>query len=303
MREKDVFKNVVENNLASKESIRNRVISTVQIKSREGANHMKKKLLLTSVLVVVVATMSISVYATVNTIEYNKADSFLGEIGIQASNLSKSEAKKVYNDIKSDSFECETTKAVLSARANEVGIENVPSNAKEIYQEIVNYNGLVYTAKITSSQISAIKTGLSYKEIIEILGNTKDVGSGLHVLLYAVDGDKILYLNFGNENDICNLSGDELLKTLKDAKQDNSDENTFNATLTQRSGNSILVSCPNFKNFDVISLTITDQTVIVFENGTKASIDDIKDELIITISPEIRESYPPQGTAVKIIIK
>lgn len=264
---------------------------------------MKKKVWIAAISIVFVATISVAVYAVVDIYEYKQADSFLGEIGIRASTLSRSEAKKVYKDIKSDTFADETTATVLNERAVEIGIEEIPQNPKDIYQAIVEYNGLISTAKITSAQIKAIKAGTSFKDIIKLLGNTKDVGSGRHVLQYAVDGDKIFYLSFGDENEICSQSGDELLKTLVNAKQDNPDENTFNATLIQRVDNNILVSCPTFKNFDVISLTITKETEIVFANGEKATIDDIKYNLIITITGTIRESYPPQGDAAKIIIK
>ena len=68
-------------------------------------------------------------------------------------------------------------------------------------------------------------------------------------------------------------------------------------------GNSILVYCPTYDKFDTINLTITGDTEIVFENGEKATIDDIKYNLTITIDDKIAESYPPQGTALKIIVK
>ena len=305
MNEKDLFKKAIEENLSIKEGIWRRVLNTVEIKNRKGAFFMKKKSVVSIIAITILATVSMSVYAAVDIYEYNQADSFLGEIGIEASSLSRSDAKKVYKDIKSDAFEYETTKNVLYNEATKMGINNIPQNAKAIYDSIVKYNGLVYTEKITSAQIKAIKAGTSYKDIIKVLGNTKDIGSGRHVLQYAVDGDKIFYLSFGDENDICNRSGDELIKTLVDAKQDSKDENTFTATLTQRSENSILVSCPTFKNFDVISLSITKDTVIQFENGERATLDDItgSSKLVITITGQIAESYPPQGVATKIIIK
>ena len=305
MNEKDLFKKVIEENLSRKEDIRRRVINNIEIKNRKGVFIMKKKLLVSIITIAILITVSMSVYAVVDVYEYNQADSFLGEIGIDASSLLRSDAKNVYKDIKSGAFEYATTKDVLYNEANKMGIKDIPQNAKDIYNSIVEYNGLVYTGKITSAQIKAIKAGTSYKDIIKVLGNTKDIGSGRHVLQYAVDGDKIFYLSFGDENDICNQSGDELIKTLVDAKQDSKDDNTFTATLTQRSGNSILVSCPTYKNFDVISLSVTKDTIIQFENGESATLDDItgSSKLIITISGQIAESYPPQGVAIKIIIK
>lgn len=303
MNEKDLFKKVMDENLLQKEDIRRRVLNTVQINNSKGVTFMKKKVWIAAISLVFVATISVAVYAAVDIYEYKQADNFLGEIGIKASTLPRSEAKKVYEDIKSDAFAYDTTADVLNERAVEMGIEEIPQNPKDIYQAIVEYNGLIYTAKITSTQIKSIKAGTSFKDIVKLLGNTKDVGSGLHVLQYAVDGDKIFYLSFADDNEFCDKSGDELLKTLVDAKQDNPDENTFNATLVQRMDNNILVSCPTFKNFDVISLTITKETEIVFTTGEKATIDDIKYDLTITITGTIRESYPPQGDAVKIVIR
>jgi hypothetical protein len=303
MNEKNLFKKIIEANIFKKEDIRKNVHNSVNNAERKEGNFMRKKLVLAGVSVGIVIAISISAFAAIDIYQYNQAESFLGKIGIEADKLARQEAKKVYNDIKTDSFEYETTKDVLNNRAVEMGIEEIPQDAKAIYESIVEYNGLVGTGKITSAQILAIKVGMTFDEIVKSLGPTKDVGSGLHVLQYAVDGDKIFYLSFADENDKCILSGAEYIKTLVDAKQDNEDPNTFNATLTQRMENMILVSCPTFKNFDVISLTITKDTEIVFADGTKAGIDDVKGEMTITITGEIRESYPPQGTAKKIVIK
>lgn len=303
MNEKQLFQKVIEENIIKKESIRHNVIATVRGNSNKGVVNMKKRVFVSVIVLMLVSILSISTYAAVDVYQYNQASAFFGELGIASSSLTRSDVKKVYKDIKSDAFEYTTTFDVLNSKAVEMGIEEIPSGAKEIYQAIVEYHGLISTAKIVSAQIKAIKAGTSYKDIIKALGNTKDVGSGRHVLQYAVDGDKIFYLSFADENDICSESSEELLKTLVDAKQDNVDENTFNATLTQRSGNNILVSCPTYKNFDVISLTITDDTIIVFENGKKATIDDIKGDLTITITGRIRESYPPQSDATKIVVR
>jgi hypothetical protein len=144
---------------------------------------------------------------------------------------------------------------------------------------------------------------MTYRAIIDLLGETRDIGSGLHVLQYIVDGDKILLLSYADDNDINARSGEDLLATLQDGNQDTGDPNTFHATLRQRDGNRILVDCPTYDKFDVISLSITEDTVIIFENGDPATIDDITYRLTITIGDQIMESYPPQGTALKIIVR
>jgi len=311
MDEKNMYKKSINEVLYKKEEIRKNVLDAVKFDEKGSVNYaekkegyfMKKKIVLAGVSVGIIIATSLSAYAAIDFYQYNQAESFLGSIGIHADKLPRQEAKKVYKDIASDSFEYETTKNVLNDRAVEMGIEEIPHDTKAIYESIVEYNGLIYTAKITTEQILDIKVGMTFAEIIKSLGSTKDVGSGLHVLQYAVDGDKIFFLSFSDENTKNTLSGAEYVKKLVDAKQDNEDPNTFNATLNQRVDNMILVSCPTNRNFDVINLTITKETEIVFADGTKAVIDDIKGELTITIADEIRESYPPQGTAKKIIIK
>jgi hypothetical protein len=264
---------------------------------------MKNKLIVSIASVSLVVTISFGAYNKVNAAEYNKAQSYLSEIGIETSRLSKTESIRVYKDIESDAFQYETTKDVLSAKANDLGIENVPQNAKEIYQSIVDYYGLVSTGKVTSNQVKSIAVGMTYKEIIKLLGPTKDVGSGLHVLQYVVDDNKLLYINFADENDISQKSGEDFLKTLVSVDNKGDNSNTFNCTLIQRSNNSLLVSCPTYTAFDTANVSVTDKTVIIFEDGNKATINHIKNDLIITFDGTIAESYPVQITATKIVIK
>lgn len=304
MTEKELFRKAVEEHIINKEEIRARVLknSEQQDVQKRKEFMMRKRIIVTAAVFFVMCIGTFSAYMAVDAYEYSQAESFLSGIGINASELPRSEVKEVYKDIKSESFSLPATLNILMDKAEEIGIKNLPNDGKAIYDALVAYNSLTYTAKITSDQIRAIKAGMTYKEIIEQLGVTKDIGSGLHVLQYAVDGDKILYLSFANENDVCTKSGEELLQTLVKDSQDNTDDNTFNATLVSRSNNSILVSCPNYKHFDTIYVFITENTVIEFADGRKASIDDINGKLRITITGGIRESYPPQGTAAKIII-
>lgn len=262
-----------------------------------------KRFKFTTAALTIAAALSLTAYASADIRTYNQAKDFLNGIGIEAGKLSRGDVKMVYRDIDSDAFKKETTRQVLSEKAQELGMELIPQDAREIYQTIVEYHGLMTTAKITSDQIRAIKAGTSYRDIIASFGSTKDIGSGLHVLQYAVDGDKILYLSFAHEDDLLPRSGEDMLADLVEAEQDNADENTFNATLIQRTENSILVSCPTYKDFDVISMHISDETEIVFEDGSKATIDDIKDDLTISFDGSIMKSYPPQAEALRIVIK
>jgi len=301
--EKTLWKRVLETHVADPDQIRAKVLETARTKEGKVSPMKSRKILAVAVAAVVVVAVSVSAYAAVDGYQYNQAASVLAKVGIDAATLPRSEAKAIGSDIASNSFTNEETLKVLAQQAASVGVTVTSSDAKDYYDALVDYKGLVGTAKITSDQVRAIAAGTTYKAIIAALGATKDIGSGLHVLQYVVDGDRILYLSFADENDVCSKSGEELLASAIDTPQDNLPKNTFHATLTQRDGNRILVSCPTYKDFDVISLDITTDTIIQFADGTKATVEDVKGNLTITIADQIRESYPPQGTALKIVIE
>lgn len=301
MDEKTLLKCVLETHVASRDLIRAKVLESVQQMERKVPYMKHKKIFAAAITVVIVIAISVSVYAAVDIYQYNQASSVLAKVGIDAATLPRYEAKQIGNDIASNSFANAATKDVLTAKAAELGLTVSSPEVMDYYDALVDYMGLVPTAHVTSEQIAAILAGTVYKDIIKVLGETKDIGSGQHVLQYAVDGDKILYLSFADEADVCAKSGTELLEDLVDAPQDGLPENTFRATLTQRDGNRILVSCPTY-TFDTISLAITDGTVIQFSDGSSATIDDVQGNLTITIGGQISPMYPPQGTALKIII-
>jgi len=302
MKENEFLKKVLDEKFLNKEHLRHYIISSNNSEEK-GVFSLKKKILLPALCLLIVLLMSVVVYAAADAIEYSKANALFEEIGISAAELPRSEAKKIYRDIKSESFSYEGTAEILEEKAKSLGMATVPKDPKQVYEAIVNYSPYTYTGKITSDQVRLIKAGMKYSEIVEILGDTKDIGSGVHVLQYVVDDNKILLLSFANINDICMKSGDELLANLKELDINGDSDNTFNCTLIKRTNNSILVNCPAYKHFDTAYVIITNDTEIVFADGGKATINDIKGELIVTTDGTIRESYPPQVTAVKIVIK
>lgn len=69
-------------------------------------------------------------------------------------------------------------------------------------------------AYIRSSKLLKIDRNTTYKEIIDILGRTKDVGTNnLSIAHYIVDKEKDLYITISDINDICSFDGKELLDT------------------------------------------------------------------------------------------
>ncbi len=299
VKEKEFLKNVIENKVMQKERIRERIINQGH---KKEVLPMKKKFTIAASIVLVFVIV-FATYAYVDAKEYKEAVLFLNEIGIQEGMLSRSETKKVYKDIKSGNFDEPVTNAVLTKVAENYGLNIENQKAEEIYASIRTYNMLTYTKKILSEDVLNIEKGMTYKEIIDLLGETKDIGTvDEHTLMYVVDGTKLLYLKFSDEDDVCELSGKELLDTLVNAVQDQKDKNTFKATVISKGKNYVFLSCPTYELFDSIYLMIDDKTEIVFEDGTKATVDDIEGEVIATFTGGIRESYPPQSNAKKIVI-
>lgn len=73
--------------------------------------------------------------------------------------------------------------------------------------------------KVTSDIIMKIEKGMTYHDIIEKLGKTNDIGSGLYLAQYIVDDKLILTISFGNLQDICDLTGQELLEKSEPVKK------------------------------------------------------------------------------------
>lgn len=68
---------------------------------------------------------------------------------------------------------------------------------------------------VSTNDVRRITKGMTYEDIILLLGSTRDIGSGLHVAHYIVDDTKSLYLSFGSPKDICPKDGAELLQSLE----------------------------------------------------------------------------------------
>lgn len=221
MIEKDFFKKVIEEKMIQKEDIKNNILINILNKEKKGGESlMRKRLFIPAIAsVICLAIISISLINIENH-QYNQAKTFLSNIGIQADELAREDAKRIYNDIEANDFKCEITKKVLTNRAIELGIEIEPKsiNVKQIYDSIINYDYSTDIKKVTSQQVIKIAKGMSYRDIVIFLGSTKNVGSGRYVLIYEVDNSKYLYLSFGKDSDICDQSGEELLKTLIDIK-------------------------------------------------------------------------------------
>lgn len=65
---------------------------------------------------------------------------------------------------------------------------------------------------VKSGDVARLPAGLTFAQIFMRLGRTVDVGSGVYVARYVVDGDKQLLLGHIRLNDVCPWSGVEMLE-------------------------------------------------------------------------------------------
>lgn len=159
------------------------------------------------------------------------------------------------------------------------------------------------TARITSAQVKSIKAGTTYKEIINALPKTANYGHfGLRQ--YLVDNEKILVLRFNNINDVCKLSGTELLATAKSYKYPggNIPKSSNQSTVYGIVIDDGFISCIGSKDCECYSL-LSENAEIVFQNGAKASEKDIKlmKGILVTFDYTL-DSFPPQAHCTKIVI-
>ena len=143
---------------------------------------MKKRVTVLAVCAALTLLLSVSVYAAVDANEYRMAAEFLDEKGLSAASLGRRETKRVYRDIESKRFDDPKTVELLKSKAAELGMtdRDMPDDPAELYKAILRY-GLFYpTAALTSVQIRALPSGLTYGEILERLGRTKDTGRDEH---------------------------------------------------------------------------------------------------------------------------
>lgn len=165
----------------------------------------------------------------------------------------------------------------------------------------VNYD----TARVTSEQIKAIKAGTSYKDIIASLPNTANYGhNGLRQ--YIVDDDKLLVLRFDNINDVCDLSGNDLLSSAKSYKYPGENQpKPSDESLLSAYGIVIdddFISCIGNDGSECYSL-LTNDAEIVFEDGTAATKDDISlMRGVVIFFDYTLDSSPPQAHCKKVII-
>lgn len=68
--------------------------------------------------------------------------------------------------------------------------------------------------KVVSDQVREIVPNMSYADVVNLLGETLDSGSGVYILNYIVDNNNVLAITFYSMSQPANLIGEELLNNL-----------------------------------------------------------------------------------------
>ena len=177
MNERDLIRQVLEAEVLQKDRIREACLTAIPQKERRRFP-MKKRAAVCALCAVLLLVLSVSVYAAVDANEYREASAFLGEKGLSQAALTRQETKRVYRDIASERFDDPKTVELLRSKAAELGLTG--DDPAELYKAILCYEMIYPTAALTSEQIRVLPAGLTYGEILERLGRTKDTGKDEH---------------------------------------------------------------------------------------------------------------------------
>lgn len=149
--------------------------------------------------------------------------------------------------------------------------------------------------------MKAIKAGMTYKEIINQLGETANFGQG-NIRQYIVDDKLVLPLRFDSLSDVCKKTGEELLKQAIPYKVPERIKDKLNDDIYAVVINDKFISCINGEPDNCCTIDLSDAE-IKFENGKTATAADIKPMSSVLISYDmIAESYPGSMHCLKVTI-
>lgn len=128
--------------------------------------------------------------------EYNAAVGYLKSLGIEVEDLSsysKKEIISIYDAYKKGE--------------NSESLDKILDNKEEKQK-----NDLT---NVTREDVEKLQPNMTYKDVINILGETEDVGSGIYILEYKVDDKYILSIPFTSMESELGVYGKDLLKGLQ----------------------------------------------------------------------------------------
>ena len=133
----------------------------------------------------------------IDIIQYNAAVDYLNSLGIAVEDLSDYSHKEIKEAVK-------TIDAGESSPLTE-----------EIRSLIPEYKEPIDTpTQVTAEQIKQLTPTMTRTDILSLLGNTQDIGSGIYIYLYVVDQQYLLRIPFASDEAQLGVTGEDLLKAL-----------------------------------------------------------------------------------------
>ena len=133
----------------------------------------------------------------VETFQYNAAVTYLNSLGIETEDLSDYSHREVIETVKT--YEAGESNSLIESLFQKK--DEIPVTDK--------------MAQVTSEQISKLTPTMTYKDIIKLLGETVDVGSGIYILQYNVDDEYVIEISFADDNAQLGVTGNKLLEAKK----------------------------------------------------------------------------------------
>ncbi len=144
--------------------------------------------------VMVIIAIPVTAYA-VELSQYNAAVAYLASLGIEAGDLSDYSRREVIDAVKT--YDAGESNAMIDAL--------LPSDdGKMTVTDQI--------AQVTSEQVRSLKPTMTCSDVIAALGNTIDIGSGIYILQYEVDGEYLINIPFASDTAQLGVTGDKLLE-------------------------------------------------------------------------------------------
>ena len=133
----------------------------------------------------------------IDIIQYNAAVDYLNSLGIVVEYLSDYSHKEIKEAVK-------TIDAGESSPLTEEILSLIPENKEP----------LDIPTQVTSEQIKKLTPTMTRKDVLSLLGDTQDIGSGIYIYLYEVDQQYLLRITFASDEAQLGVTGEDLLKAL-----------------------------------------------------------------------------------------
>ncbi len=178
--------------------IEDRFIEEASPKEKMQPTKRRFSVIRAAVAAAIILFMAVPITAfAIEAFQYNAAVTYLTSLGIEAEDLSDYSRREVIDTVKT--YDAGESNALI----------------EDLLQENDKIPVTDTMAQVTSEQVSKLTPTMTYKDIIKVLGNTVDVGSGIYILQYEVDGEYTIKIPLADDNAQLGVTGDKLLEAEK----------------------------------------------------------------------------------------